>query len=218
MNEKGDIGVIGGTFDPIHYGHLRAAEEVRFRLGLHQVLFIPAALPPHKLAEPLSEPEHRLEMVRRATAGNPGFSVSDVEICTLEKPSYTVKTIEHLRSRSPGELFLIVGMDSFREVPTWRDFRRIFALCHVVVVSRPGFSPTERFDIPSELCDLLTRSGEDRFVHTSGKQVVSLTVTGYDISSTRVRELVRGGKSIRYLVPPEVEGYIREKRLYQETG
>lgn len=218
MSGSVHIGLIGGTFDPVHYGHLRAAEEVQAALGLTRVMFIPAAAPPHKLSDPLSSPAHRLEMVRKAIAGNPRFEVSNVEISELEKPSYTVQTVTHLRSRLEGNLTVIIGMDSFVEIPTWKDFARLFELCHLAVVTRPGFPAGDELTLPSELAAVLTFSGKHRFVHNSGNEVRFIPITGFDISSTRVRELVRTGQSIRYLVPPEVEAYIYEKKLYQKKN
>lgn len=217
MSEAKKLGIIGGTFDPIHYGHLRAAEEARLDLPLERVIFIPAALPPHKLTDPLSAPEHRLEMVRRAVADNPGFLASDVEISKPGRPSYTVETVEYFRSRfHHNDIFYIIGMDSFLEIPTWKDFSRLFELCHVVVVTRPGSPSRDRFGPPPELLSLLRPAGNGLFLHPSGNRVIIFPITGFDISSTQIRNLVRSGKSIRYLLPPEVEEYIREKRLYRD--
>ena len=210
------VGLFGGTFDPIHYGHLRAAEEARLLLPLDQVIFVPAALPPHKQNELLSDPQQRLEMVERAVAGNVYFSVSDVEIASLEKPSYTVQTVEYFLSRVSVEIFCLMGMDSFREIETWKEYRRLLELCRVVVVTRPGLPGGSRFSCPPKLKPLLSRSLGD--LADPGKRIFILPVTGFEVSSTRIRGLARAGQSIRYLLPPEVEEYIREEGLYKSSN
>jgi len=212
-HKKKRIGLFGGTFDPIHYGHLRAAEEARLKLSLDQVIFIPAALPPHKQNEPLSDPNHRLEMVERAVAGNVYFSVSEVEITCLEKPSYTVQTVKYFLSRVSVEIFCLMGMDSFREIETWKEYRRLLQLCRVVVVTRPGLPGGSRVSCPPKLKPLFSRSL--RNLADSSKRIFILPITGSEVSSTQIRGLARAGQSIRYLLPPEVEEYIQEKGLYE---
>ena len=210
------VGLFGGTFDPIHYGHLRAAEEARLLLPLDQVIFIPAALPPHKQHESLSDPRHRLEMVERAVAGNVYFSVSDVEIACLKKPSYTVQTVEYFLSRLSIEIFCLMGLDSFREIETWKEYRRLLELCRVVVVTRPGLPGGSRVSCPPKLKPLLARSLRD--LADPSKRIFILPVTGFEVSSTQIRGLARAGQSLSYLLPPEVEEYIEENGLYKSSG
>lgn len=206
------IGLFGGTFDPVHYGHLRAAEEARLKFPLDQVIFIPAAQPPHKLPGRLSASHHRLGMVERAVAGNVYFSVSEVEIDCLEKPSYTVKTVEYFLSRLSVEIYYLMGLDSFREIETWKEYRRLLELCRVVVVTRPGLPGGVRVSCPPKLKPLLSRSLAD--LADPGKRIFILPITGFEVSSTQIRGLVRAGQSISYLLPPEVEEYIHEEGLY----
>ncbi|MDD5225455.1 MAG: nicotinate-nucleotide adenylyltransferase [bacterium] len=210
------VGLFGGTFDPIHYGHLRAAEEARLLLPLDQVIFVPAALPPHKQGEPLSDPRHRLEMVERAVADNVYFSVSDVEIACLEKPSYTVQTVEYFLSRLSVELYCLMGLDSFREIETWKEYRRLLELCRVVVVTRPGLPGGGRVSCPPKLKPLFSSSLRD--LDDPGKRIFILPVTGFEVSSTQIRSRARAGQSIRYLLPQEVEEYIEENGLYKSSG
>ena len=207
------IGILGGTFNPPHIGHLRLAEEAVFVHGLDRAVFIPASIPPHKDSREIAESRHRLEMTRRACHGNPYFEVSDVEL-TLEGASYTVKTL-NLFAKDPGnEIFFILGTDSLREIRTWRDYEELFSLASFIVVNRPGTD----FDaawagVPSSLRSKF-RQGENSLVHPSSHVLISSPVKGLEISSTRIRSLLRQGQSIRYLVPESVRTYILENHLY----
>ncbi len=201
-----DVGLFGGTFDPIHLGHLRIAEEAREALRLARVLFIPAKLPPHKEGADLSPPEFRLEMVRRAVAGNPHFEASDLEL-RREGPSYSVLTLRQLRGDlAPRDrLWFLMGSDSYREVHTWHRYEELFELADVAVLSRP---PDGRdLGAPEGLAASLT-AGPQGFRHTSGREVRFVEVTLLDISSTEIRRAMAEGRSVRYLVPDSVrEGY-----------
>jgi len=179
------------------------------------VIFIPAALPPHKINEALSDARHRLEMVERAVADNVYFSVSDVEIACLGKPSYTVQTVEFFLSRLSVEIFCLMGLDSFREIETWKEYRRLLELCRVVVVTRPGLPGGGRVGCPPKLKPLFSRSLRD--LADPEKRIFILPITGFAISSTQIRGLARTGQSVRYLLPPEVEEYIQEERLYESS-
>jgi nicotinate-nucleotide adenylyltransferase len=212
------IGLFGGTFNPIHLGHLRAAEEVCHSFELHRVFFIPSSYPPHKKKEGILDAASRAEMVRRAIADNPCFAFSEVE---LERPgkSYSIQTIEHFRHQfGPGtQVYFIVGLDAFLEVSTWKEYGALFRLCHFVVVTRPGFEKIfSREHLPVELtnefCYDIDKGG---YAHKSGFCVYPAEVTGMDISSTRIRQWIREGRSIKYLVPPAVETFILSKKLYQ---
>ncbi len=210
------LGILGGTFNPIHLAHLRIAEEVREACALDRVLFIPAAAPPHKEVADAVSFSHRLAMVEAAIAGNPAFAVSDLENRRPGK-SYSVQTLEILHQEHPrGEFYFIMGMDSFRDITTWRQWRRLFALAHIVVAARPGAPEADPRDLvpvamAGEFCyDVPSNS----LRHQSGKEVIFLGETRLDIASSRLRQLVAEGRSIRYLVPPPVEAYIAQHGLY----
>lgn len=208
------IGIFGGTFDPIHLGHLRAAEEVREAFGLAQVVFILAASPPHKLDRPIIPIAHRWAMVKEAIAQHPAFTLSDVEI-RRNGASYSIDTITHYRSTLGAEeqLFFILGADAFLEIETWKDYHRLFALCDFVVISRPNFDPTEASVLRTEG---FKKAARDHYRHTSGYNVYLFSVTPIGISSSAIRKAVKEGRSITYLVPAAVEQYIKRERLYQK--
>jgi len=196
------VGVFGGTFDPIHIGHLVSAEEVRVKLELERVVFVPARLPPHKLDHVVSPVEHRLTMVELAIASNPHFAVSRVDI-DRSGPSYTVDTIELLRDAwGPDvEIYFIMGSDSLLDILTWHDPRRLIRLCHFAVVNRPGYQV--------DLDEL------DALLPGVASRVKMLNAPELDISSTDIQRRVREGLSIKYQVPEAVEAYIYEHKLYQ---
>lgn len=187
---------MGGTFDPIHLGHLRAAENAREGLGLDEVRFLPAQIPPHRAA-PASSPRDRYAMVALATALHPRFLPDDLEL-RREGPSYTVDTIARVRDERPGdEVVLIVGSDTYPELSTWKDHDRLFRMCTVAVAARPDDGRPER--APAE------PSGGVRRVPGPGLAV----------SATEIRRRVKEGLSIRYLVPETVADYIAKRGLYR---
>jgi nicotinate-nucleotide adenylyltransferase len=210
------IGIFGGTFNPIHIGHLRSAEEVRETQGLARVLFIPSATPPHKRADGLVSAAHRLAMVRLAIAGNPRFRVSPIEI-ERGGPSFSVDTLHALRARLPRARFaFILGIDAFREIATWRSYRSIFALCDVVVTSRPPVHAAAlRTALPvavrREFC---YRAVSRTLEHRTGNRIVFQRLSDLDISASALRAQLQQGLSIRYLVPASVERYISRHGLY----
>jgi nicotinate-nucleotide adenylyltransferase len=213
------IGILGGTFNPIHIAHLRIAEESRDRFGLDRVIFIPAATPPHKpLIGELSFVS-RFEMVRLAVADNPRFSVSDMEGVRGGR-SYSIDTLRALRLEYPDdELYFIVGADSFNDISTWREYAAIFTMCNVVCVQRPGstiksLAKALPVAIAGEFC---YNEPAKRLSHSSGHGVYALDGVLLDISSSHIRLLARGGRSIRYLVPDAVEHYIKGQRLYTDA-
>ena len=213
------IGILGGTFNPVHNAHLRIAEESRDLFGLDRVIFIPAATPPHKpLVGELSFAS-RLEMVRLAVADNRSFAVSDMEGVRGGR-SYSIDTLRELRLEYPGdELYFIVGADSFNDISTWREYRAIFALCNLVCVQRPGstiksLAKALPVAMVGEFC---YDAAAKRLTHSSGHGVYALDGVLLDISSSHIRQLSRGGRSIRYLVPDAVEHYIKEQRLYTDA-
>jgi nicotinate-nucleotide adenylyltransferase len=196
-------------------GHLRGAEEIREAFGLHQVIFIPAAIPPHKVTEEVIEAKHRLEMVRLATANNPFFSTTDIELSRPEK-SYSIDTIRYFRERHSDAFFFILGRDAFVEIETWKEFQHLFSLCNFIVMTRPGYQKTlSTSPLPEALVPFFRYDQEVKcWIHTSGHTLHLKEITVLDISSTKVRELIERGESVRYLIPGEVEAYIQKNRLY----
>ena len=196
------LGVFGGTFDPVHVGHLMVAEDARVELGLDTVLFITAGEPWLKAGWPLSAAHHRVEMVRRAVLDNPGFRESSMEV-DRPGPSYSVDTLEALREGLAGDvdLFLLVGLDALRELTQWHRPERIFKLSTVVGIARPG---AEKID----------RDALDPIDLQAGQDVVILDKLLVNVSSSDIRSRVSAGQSIRYLVPETVEEYISEHGLY----
>jgi nicotinate-nucleotide adenylyltransferase len=209
------IAVFGGSFNPIHFGHLLLADEVLELLRLDRVLFVPAASPPHKPAAALAPAADRFAMVALATAGNPCFEVSDVEL-TREGPSYTVDTLEALGGRG-DDLFLILGSETFLDLLAWRAPRRIAALAQLVVVPRAGSA----FDPESaDAQKVLREIGADGFARPDSagaaeRRVWLARVTSLPISSSELRRRVRDGRSMNYRLPPPVAEYIRRRRLYE---
>lgn len=214
------LGILGGTFNPIHYGHLAAAEEVRDRLKLDRILFIPASLPPHKFEQDVPSAYHRMEMVRLATSGNPHFEPSDIEI-KRGGTSYTIDTIESLRLSYPGaELFFITGLDTFLEIKTWHAWEKLLRICSFVVLSRPGYSFTDLLKIDfmksagREMIDLDQGMLKHAKIRPGAFTLYLEMIPLYDISSTDIRRRVKEGGNIKYLLPDSVEVYIIEKGLY----
>ena len=214
------VGIIGGTFNPIHYGHLAAAEEVRDRLKLDRVLFIPSFLPPHKQEEDMPSAVQRLEMVRLAISGNSHFRASDIEVKRGGK-SYTIDTIKDLLLQHPNaELYFITGLDSFLDIQAWKDWERLLTLCFFVVLSRPGYSFADLVKIAfmkESARDLtaLDRQETAQVVMTSDNlKVYFERISLYDISSTDIRTRIRQARTIKYHLPETVEHYIIENKLY----
>ncbi len=214
------IGILGGTFNPIHYGHLAAAEEVRDRLKLDRVLFIPSFQPPHKRENDVPSAVHRMEMVRLAAAHNQFFDPSDIELKRGGR-SYTIDTIEALRESYPGiDLYFITGLDSFLEIQTWNHWEQLLTLCTFVVLSRPGYQFTDllKIDFMLPAQDQVLKLDRGELVHVdfrAGAWSVYLELIPlYDISSTDIRTRVKEGRSIKYLLPEAVETYIIKHKLY----
>jgi nicotinate-nucleotide adenylyltransferase len=212
------VGIMGGTFNPVHHGHLRAAEEVAESLELTKVIFVPSAIPPHKSGGELVPFEHRWRMLQLAVAENPRFSLSDLEHQRPGK-SYSVETLTQLSGFYGGkeELYFLLGLDAFLELPTWKDYRTLFSLCHFVVVARSGYLPVS---LHTMLQTKISKqySFDDTiqaFVHPKHYSIYYREVTLLDISSSEIRQLLVQGRSVRYLVPREVEAYIRQEGLYR---
>ncbi len=190
------VGILGGTFNPPHIGHLLVADHVRAQLKLDRILFVPASIPPHKLNDDLVSPEHRLAMLGLAIHGNPLFDVSDVEL-RRGGVSFTVDTLRELKGRSPdNELYLVIGMDNLIDFHSWKSPEEILQLAEVVVMTRPGFNVE---DVPALMKDRVTICG----------------VPAIDISSRDIRERLHRGQRITYRVTREVEEYIQRNNLYR---
>jgi nicotinate-nucleotide adenylyltransferase len=196
------IGVLGGTFDPVHNAHLAIAEETRVRLGLAEVVFVPAGQPWMKSDRPITPAVHRLEMVHLAVAPYPYFRVSTMEIDRVG-PSYTIDTITELRSQlaAEDELYFILGWDSLPQLPQWRDVPRLIRRCRLAAVPRPGYARPNLISLEAQLPGIT-------------KRVILLDGPRVDISASGIRDRVARGLPIGHLVPEPVERYIREHRLY----
>jgi nicotinate-nucleotide adenylyltransferase len=212
------IGLMGGTFNPVHIAHLRIAEEAREQCGLDRVVFIPAADPPHKPLAGEIPFSRRFEMVRLAIAGNPAFELSAIEGHRGGK-SYSIDTIAGFLAAHPGDgLYFIIGSDSFLEIGLWYRYAEIFRSCSLVVVERPGRpvgDPLEALPVAIR-GEFIYNAASHRLEHQSGQVVSFLRGCPLDISSSEIRRLAVSGRSITYLVPHEVEAYIKEQRIYTE--
>lgn len=215
------IGIFGGTFNPIHYGHLRAAEEAREMLSLDNVLFIPSGNPPLKVRE-LADARHRYKMTRLAVIRNRLFDVLDIE-CIRKGKSYTVNTLETLlKLYSDSELYFILGIDAFLEMPNWWKPEKLISLVNFMVLSRPGsrfidLLSSPYLNIKKEIMVRLD-NGEIRSFTTglrTRKEAVLLGVTPIGISSTDIRNRIKEGLSIKYMLPEEIESYIISNKLYK---
>jgi nicotinate-nucleotide adenylyltransferase len=202
--ESKKIGILGGTFNPIHCGHLIIAETVRESFGLDRVLFIPSGIPPHKSYIELTGAEHRYCMVECAVRSNPYFEASRIELDRTGY-TYTVDTLISLKSiyGDKTSLYFIIGADVINELTTWKDYESVFRLCGFIAVNRPGY------DVKTALDDI------ERFDMQFGASIKILDAPQVDISSTGIRDRVKADKSIKYLVPECVEEYINKNRLYR---
>lgn len=217
------IGLMGGSFDPVHAGHLRAAEEISERLALDEVIFIPTLVSPHKSSETMAAPSHRLNMLELSAKRNPRFRVSDMEL-RREPPSYTIDTLRALKRSGPeNRYYFIMGCELFSGIDTWKDFAELFNYSNFVVLRRPGYDFADSASpIPLALENDFRYSysdkGMDVFAHKSSNELFFVDIAGIRVSSTEVRELACRGNSLRYLVAREVEGYIAENGLYHPEG
>ena len=208
------IGILGGTFDPVHFGHLRLAQEVADALALNTVRFVPGGTPPHRAA-PQSTVTDRVAMVKLAIAGNPLFMLDERE--TLRSgPSYTVDTLRELRAEfgAACSIVLMMGADAFLGLTSWHRWQEIFGLAHIAVAHRPGAFLGE---MPAALAHEFTRrrsNDPQALQHAAGGAVVEVAITALDISATSVRAMVRARRSTRYLLPPAVFEYINDKQLF----
>ena len=217
-------GILGGTFDPVTLGHLGLARNIQERMNLDQIWFIPAWQSPHKLDQPTTEAHHRSKMLKEALAPYPGFKISEIEL-NREKVSYTIDTLIELQDQySDTEWYLILGMDTFQDFTTWKNVREILERVHLVVATRPGYTN----DLASKTLQTLTdnlpfsyqlhqqENGAQTYLcPETGKTLVFCDIEPLDISSSKIRERVRDGLSVKKMLPPEVERYIMAHHLYQ---
>ncbi|MDA8235280.1 MAG: nicotinate-nucleotide adenylyltransferase [Clostridia bacterium] len=197
------IGLMGGTFDPVHYGHMVTAEAARYEFQLDKVIFVPSGHPPHKAGSPVTGAEHRYFMTALAVTSNPNFEVSKVEIDRVG-PSYTVDTIKYFLDQYHGEaeVYFITGVDAIREILTWRKVEDLLELCYFIAATRPGY---QLWEMHQRLSVLLSHQLE---------RIKTMEVPALAISSTDIRNRVRKGRPIKYLLPELVESYIIKNKLY----
>lgn len=210
-------GLFGGTFNPIHSGHVKAAEQILEILDIDRICFIPSNIPPHKDQKELATPEQRYEMVKLATHGNDRFSISDFEISS-NKESYTIDTLKYFKDKLPeDDLYFIVGHDIFNQIDIWKEYKKLFELSNFIVISRPGYFDDDE-DLPLAIKDDFrydkTETGNTYYKHKNSNLIIKTQIEGIDISSSEIRELIKYNKSIHELVPPKVEQYIFDNNLY----
>lgn len=199
------VGIMGGTFDPVHQGHLVTAEAARSEFNMNKVVFVPSGQPPHKTGLSISDKEHRYIMTILATAANPFFEVSRTEI---DRPgeSYAIDTVRYFKGKMPtdSELYFITGADAILEIVTWKDVEELFANCTFIAATRPGYRLNEMKK------KLLSKLSEANL-----KKIIPLEVPAMAISSTDIRERVKNQRTIKYLLPESVENFIQKNDLYQ---
>jgi len=209
------VGLYGGSFNPIHFGHLRAAEEDREMLGLDLLYFIPAASPPHKPLDDLAPAEQRLSMVRLATKGNRHFMVSDAEIRRAGR-SYTIDTVKHFQKslRVPAELHLIMGTDQFDELASWKQSAELVGLCNIVVHTRPDADARHMRGSLATIKHFGYVREEEHYAHAGGHTLSFINTTYLPISATMIRRKIASRESVRYLLPDDVIEYISRHKVY----
>jgi nicotinate-nucleotide adenylyltransferase len=207
------IGLFGGTFDPVHVAHLRIAEEVRETFSLERIYFVPAWIQPLKRAATEADAADRVRMLEMATRSNGLFRTSKVEI-KRGGVSYSIDTVK-LFSRRFADIYFLVGVDAFSDIGLWKGCEDLFRYTNFVVMVRPG---RHMEGLPGNLEGQVKTIDASTWEHSSGKRIYLHHITQLDVSSTRIRELSRKGKSIRYLVPHQVERYITKRGLYKNGG
>lgn len=212
------VGIFGGTFDPVHNGHLRTALEVAEQLALDELRLVPANSPPHRPA-PLATAAERLRMLRLAADASPGFVVDDREL-VRGGPSYSIDTLRALRDECGprARLCLIVGLDAFAAIHTWKEWRKLAEFAHLVVVQRPGAALAPDAQAAAWVEERLSREAERALAGEAQGSIVRLELTQLAISATQIRQLLAAGRSPRYLLPDAVLDYIRENRIYTRAA
>ncbi|RMF94435.1 MAG: nicotinate-nucleotide adenylyltransferase [Candidatus Schekmanbacteria bacterium] len=224
MEDKGRIGILGGTFNPIHIGHLRIAEEVREKMNLKEVVFVPSYIPPHKDEREIAPPHYRAEMVKIAIQDNPFFKISTIEIDRGGK-SYTIDTVEEFKKKYDEDIYLISGIDTFEEFSTWHRVDNLLRACNFIVTSRPGYKEDKLEDtlyktITSDYPDIKFKKEKSKGnltiygIETSNYKLYLFSSILLDISASKIRRCLKEGSSIKYLVPHEVEKFLIEKKIY----
>jgi len=203
------IGLFGGSFDPVHIGHLRIAEEVREEFSLERIYFVPAWLQPLKRRTKPAGADDRVRMIEAAIRDNEGFRISRVEIRRRDV-SYTIDTVCHFAQKF-DDIYFLVGLDAFADIALWKGYRDLFSYTNFIVMVRPGSLAAR---LPENVTGQMRSIGDTTWEHPSGKRVLLHHITQLDISSTKIRQLVQGGRSIKYLVPRAVEQYIKKRGLY----
>ncbi|NIM59553.1 MAG: nicotinate (nicotinamide) nucleotide adenylyltransferase [Candidatus Aminicenantes bacterium] len=217
--KKERIGLFGGTFNPVHAGHLKAAEIVQKRFILNKILFIPSYIPPHKDTAEIASPSHRLKMVEIALRGYPRFMPSSIEI-DAEETSYSIITINRIKKLYPKFwIFFILGIDAFLEVDTWKDYEQLLEQCFFVVISRPGYlldkaKETLEGKYRKEMC-MISKSESLKEEMLLSFRIFLLPIEALDIASTEIRGIIKRGDSIKGMVSEGVEDYIKENGLYK---
>ena len=216
------IGILGGTFNPIHMGHLKVAQAVQKSFYLRKILFVPSYIPPHKKSSDIATPWDRLKMVELALASSSRFIPSSIEIRAKGK-SYSILTLKKLKKLFPQALiFFILGIDAFLEIDTWKEYRKVLQQCFFIIVSRPGYRLEKARSV-------LEENYRERMVEISESERVSedmlqayrlflLSMHSLDVASTGIREKIKRGESVRGMVPQAVEKYIVENRLYRNEN
>ncbi|MBD3413256.1 MAG: nicotinate-nucleotide adenylyltransferase [Candidatus Aminicenantes bacterium] len=210
------IGLLGGTFNPVHYGHLKAAQQVIERFHLHKILFVPSYDPPHKTKKHIISPAHRYHMVKLAVSDYPSFEPSRIEIDAKEK-SYSIVTLQKIKKSNPeSRIFFILGVDAFLEIETWKDYKDLLESCSFIVISRPGYDLKDAKEIiggkfQTKMLEVSSDVGEQSLEQA---EFFLLHMKSLDLASSDIRERSHKGKSIHGMVPKEVENYIKENRLY----
>ncbi|MCX5806357.1 MAG: nicotinate-nucleotide adenylyltransferase [Proteobacteria bacterium] len=208
------VGIFGGTFDPVHIGHLRTAEEIREQYLLDKVYFVPAYIPPHKRTREITDPVLRLKMLKRAVRGNKSLYASDIEIKN-QGISYSINMIKIFQKRFE-KLYFIIGIDAFLEIDTWYHYQEIFNYTDFIIIERPINRKTPANTLfPSDIRKKINRIDERTYKHISGNKIHLQRGTQLDISSTMIRDSASSGRSIKYLVPQLVERFIDEMGLYR---
>lgn len=199
MEERPALGIMGGTFDPIHYGHLVAAECCAEQFDLEQVIFVPSGTPPHKEEVTMTSASDRYMMTLLATISNPRFVISKVEI-KRAGPSYTIDTLLYFRQEYPHhDVYFITGADAIAQIFTWKDPERLLMECFFIAVTRPGFPLNEE---------------AQQMIETYSHRIFPLSIPGVAISSTHLRSRAKRGLTLKYQVPPEVDAFIKKRSLY----
>lgn len=220
MKER--IGVFGGTFNPIHLGHLKAAELVQKKFLLTKVLFVPSYIPPHKESAEIASPWHRLKMVELALSNHPQFISSPIEIEARGK-SYSIRTLKKIKRLYPeAPIFFVLGIDAFLEIETWKDYQEVLKQCFFVVISRPGYRLQDakkvlRGKYRSKMYEISEPDNIKDEIFLSFK-IFLFPISSLDLASTDIRERVKKGDSIRGMVLDTVESYILQNRLYRDRN